>query len=528
MKSTQIFAVSAVLTLCLAGCSKDRVDGPGTEFNGEVGYVSVKVDLEKATRGSTEQPASTDESKLTEVYLVTFSQTGSVVANPDGGFYINLDATQLTDARAGTAFTARVGGGTRKIMAVANPGVQMKAALNSLGSSSTFGSFNAVMSDPDTTWGAIIEVMDGTRGFAMISCKSDSSLAVGGTIADALIDVTPSVVGTAYATDALAIAAALASPVEVSIERLASKVFFKPVPADVEVLPAGATFAFDKWTVDALNELITPFSTKTIIGSTHSTGGHYKYNFYTEDANYADVAPPAYHAGLAYATINSTTKEPELPWNNYATWNDDDTEKYLTENTMIAAAQRYGNATRIVIKGQYAPVGFTLGDDWFGFNGSKYEKFADLKAAFNAPGASAELKAACEAFATQMEYTGGFAAMTKHDLKSNNGGEWAKVPKTGVGIRYYQDSLNYWFYEIRHDNEANGTIEQNKYGVVRNNWYNCTLNKVSGPGTPWYPDLVDPGDGDPDPSTPIDEAYGYVGIEITPAPWIIWENGMTI
>jgi hypothetical protein len=71
-------------------------------------------------------------------------------------------------------------------------------------------------------------------------------------------------------------------------------------------------------------------------------------------------------------------------------------------------------------------------------------------------------------------------------------------------------------------------MEFGKYGVVRNNWYNLTLNSVSGPGTPWYPDIVNPGDGDPDPYDPIDEGEGYLGITVSAQPWIIWETGMSI
>lgn len=61
-------------------------------------------------------------------------------------------------------------------------------------------------------------------------------------------------------------------------------------------------------------------------------------------------------------------------------------------------------------------------------------------------------------------------------------------------IYWYQNSLNYYYYEIRHDNAANDHMEYGKYGVVRNNYYTLTLTKVNGNGTPWYP-----GDGPEDP-----------------------------
>ena len=67
-----------------------------------------------------------------------------------------------------------------------------------------------------------------------------------------------------------------------------------------------------------------------------------------------------------------------------------------------------------------------------------------------------------------------------------------------------------------------------KYGVVRNNWYKLTLGLVKGPGTPWFPDIDNPGPGDPDPDDPIDTSTGYLGITVEVAPWIIWENEIDI
>ena len=64
-----------------------------------------------------------------------------------------------------------------------------------------------------------------------------------------------------------------------------------------------------------------------------------------------------------------------------------------------------------------------------------------------------------------------------------------------------------------------------KYGVVRNNWYNLTLNKVNGSGTPWYPNE---GPEDPDPEDPIDEKPGFLAFDIEVAPWVYWETGFEI
>ena len=53
-------------------------------------------------------------------------------------------------------------------------------------------------------------------------------------------------------------------------------------------------------------------------------------------------------------------------------------------------------------------------------------------------------------------------------------------------------------------------------------------NGTKGPGTPWFPDIDNPGPGDPDPDDPIDTSTGYLGITVEVAPWIIWENEIDI
>ncbi|MCD8164797.1 MAG: fimbria major subunit, partial [Bacteroides sp.] len=118
-----------------------------------------------------------------------------------------------------------------------------------------------------------------------------------------------------------------------------------------------------------------------------------------------------------------------------------------------------------------------------------------------------------------------FASLTTGDLAlipDNLGGEITKDGKNAV-VRWYQGGLNYYYYEIRHY-DTTSLMAFGKYGVVRNNWYSLTLGSVSGSGTPWYPDINNPGPGDPDPTDPIDEGEGFLGIKVEVAPWIIWSR----
>ena len=141
------------------------------------------------------------------------------------------------------------------------------------------------------------------------------------------------------------------------------------------------------------------------------------------------------------------------------------------------------------------------------------------------------LVSACELFYTQIksELTandpGDFASLTQAILDDNNiqnGGELCK--KEGC-IYWYPKSLNYYYYEIRHDNAANSYMEYGKYGVVRNNYYTLTLTKVNGNGTPWYPGG---GPEDPDEEEDIDKKGAYLHFEINVAPWIYWTTNFEI
>ena len=216
---------------------------------------------------------------------------------------------------------------------------------------------------------------------------------------------------------------------------------------------------------------------------------------------------------------------------------------------MPAGYQKFGAATRLVLKGQYAPwkAGeFTLGDDWYrlpnGTNSKNFKSFAELLTAYtpakakqtNSEPMNAEEKllvSACELFYNQIksELTtndpGSFALLTQTILDDNNIQNGGELCKEEGCIYWYPKSLNYYYYEIRHDNAANSYMEYGKYGVVRNNYYTLTLTKVNGNGTPWYPGG---GPEDPDEEEDIDKKGAYLHFEIKVAPWIYWTTNFEI
>lgn len=542
MKTTKIFA-AAIIILCFASCNTDGGKVKQKPVL-DVAYLSIDVAMQSHTRSSSEEEDIADESALKSLYLITFDESDNIVGIPGGSsFYIRLDVSELQDP--GKPQAVKVSAASKNLVVIANPGPALIARLNTLTGESTLATFNAAISGIDIT-----EIKgDATRGFAMITAGDETgktAVEPNNKISNPYVDIDGKIITiTGTEPEAKAEAEKPENRVEVKLERLATKLsvsVVEPISA-LTVHPSGAKFDFEGWTADVLNTTYFPFAEKTILSTTHnSTLGSYVNNFYTKDPNFDDVSP--YHTGLVYGTVNggSGSFAPALPWNGYYGWKEASTASvpvydYVTENTMAANAQRYGNATRLIIKGIYTPVGFNENADWFRWAGVNYQTLTELQTAHSAPNASQELQDACDNFYVRIAAWWGqhselgaldatdFESLTQEHLdKVTDGGQVVKNGQNPV-IRWYQKGLNYYYYEIRHDNEADGTMAFAKYGVVRNNLYRLTLNLVSGPGTPWYPDL---NDGDPDPQDPIDEEAGYLGLSVSVNEWILWEKGFGI
>lgn len=94
----------------------------------------------------------------------------------------------------------------------------------------------------------------------------------------------------------------------------------------------------------------------------------------------------------------------------------------------------------------------------------------------------------------------------------------------GIGIKTYKNGESYYIARIKHFGddltpwkEGNATYGGmnlewlGRYGVLRNNWYDLTINKISGPG---YPDVpkVKPTDAD-------DEDTKYISVSVKILSW---------
>lgn len=94
----------------------------------------------------------------------------------------------------------------------------------------------------------------------------------------------------------------------------------------------------------------------------------------------------------------------------------------------------------------------------------------------------------------------------------------------GVGIKTYENGESYYIARIKHFGddltpwkEGNDTYGENnlnwlgRYGVLRNNWYDLTINKISGPGYPDVPEVK--------PNTQDDEDTKYINVSVKILDW---------
>lgn len=94
----------------------------------------------------------------------------------------------------------------------------------------------------------------------------------------------------------------------------------------------------------------------------------------------------------------------------------------------------------------------------------------------------------------------------------------------GVGIKTYKNGESYYIARIKHfgddltpwkEGDATYGTDNEKYlgryGVLRNNWYELTVGKVSGPGSPDIPTIK--------PTEPDDESYKYISVSVKILSW---------
>ena len=368
--------------------------------------------------------------------------------------------------------------------------------------------------------------------------------------------------------------AAKSAATDVYVERGLAKVTLKTGTAagmkDDNYTVTGVTYQGDKvkisnWALDVTNKKTFPIhnvdglatatgykdiwsNTATPAGSNGATTQRFVDNkatlaqrvYWGKDPNYdntdlcdtKDADKKALKAEFNYVANKDVTVEPSEPL-------------YCLENTFNLANMMQGQTTRVVFKATYKPASLPDGETTFykiGKNTAIWRE-ADLVKEIEAAVASVVSGAAGKTTVTlnagagknnitaagthyitadNISVTDATITITPENITAINTQLGLNESKK-VGISTYAGGESYYIARIKHFGDAltkwesgqsydkNNLEFLGRYGVLRNNWYELTVQSVSGPGYPSVPEVK--------PNTPDDEDDNYINVSVKILDW---------
>ena len=225
--------------------------------------------------------------------------------------------------------------------------------------------------------------------------------------------------------------------------------------------------------------------------------------------------------------------------------------QYCLENTFDINHMTQGQTTRVVFKATYTPSAvksetdktfFMIGNSSDIWTVTTLTKQIMAKAVEVLGVAESEIKVDLKAdklneAGTRLltvnnvkikdSSTAGYLAVSPENINKINaklGLKDATSTAPIVGIATYKDGESYYIARIKHfgdnltpwvagnDNYGGNNLNWlGRYGVLRNNWYDLTVNSISGPGYPDVPEVK--------PDTPDDEDTKYINVEVKILDW---------
>lgn len=286
---------------------------------------------------------------------------------------------------------------------------------------------------------------------------------------------------------------------KVDVERAVSKVTFNQAKQDFEIKVGDNTIATATLKgVSLINLNKKMYLVKDGQKATNKpVAGEWPYPM---DPNYDQTSIDAVYCTANFEQISAT----DFPAPSTATF-------YCPENTMKAEAQLNGQTTGVVYKVNYKPEGkyYTElakdGTDNYSQMFAKVLNLADKDEAITDK-IFTEATTADQADGTFYSYNG-------YVFKSKAAARLYKAIATTVGnasavnaafktnesdddIQTYKEGYCYYTAWIKHNPTSTVTMEQDKYGVVRNFWYELTVDNIKklGYSKPTYKDPTDPDD----------------------------------
>ena len=568
-------AVIAAMTASCSSNEDLGTAGPGTGTNeAGVGYATFTINL-PSTNGTragnpTYEQGTLDEYDVNDVTLLIFKKAGASEdeytfvekaelgnmapwkdENNSGG--ITASAT-ITAKLSKVALTSE--GSTSDYYALAilnnkNSKGEDKITLPTESTTSsttppvTYGSWNAASNANETRF------KDNTKGFYM----ANAPVFVAGGEPTTLVNIDK-----VYATKQKAETNAATT---IYVERGLAKVTVASFPKDLS--PTGTIYNSDKveitaWNLDVTNKSTFPIHKTTGLNSPFTTIWSASTDPAPSTGRFVDAANSAFKRVHWGVDPNYSTDLDETACKNAFTILDPNAEingtakkpQYCLENTFDIKHMLQGQTTRVVFKATYKPDGITKGDTFYKIgNSTDLWSEENLKkqiktVALNVMGITkAEEQAKYDVDLSKGSNISGVAGH-QHLVKAENitySGEAtsSKVNPAAItaineklglsdaaGISTYLNGEAYYIARIKHFGDDltpwsegdktygdNDETQNNKYlgryGVLRNNWYELTVNSVSGPGTPDVPTIK--------PDVPDDESYRYISVSVKILSW---------
>lgn len=314
---------------------------------------------------------------------------------------------------------------------------------------------------------------------------------------------------------------------------------------------AGATVKIEKWQLDVTNKSTFPVhqigglsSTTTGFANIWSTPRFYDGDNKTFKRVYWGV-DPNYNNADYQDLANCKTAFKMIENKDVTGAAGEANPQYCLENTFDLNNMKQGQTTRVVFKAVFTPNGFKTVQTFYKIgNNTDIWKEADLKqqiktVALNVMGITTpEEQAKYDVDLSKGTNISGKAG--QHLIKAANitySGEAASSQVTddnvdkinkklglsdAAGISTYLNGEAYYIARIKHFNEltpwtpgkaydSDNAGFLGRYGVLRNNWYELSVNKVSGLGYPDVPEVK--------PTVPDDENDQYISVSVKILSW---------
>lgn len=265
----------------------------------------------------------------------------------------------------------------------------------------------------------------------------------------------------------------------------------------------------------------------------HPATGAFKRVYWGIDPNYSKNLTDETACGKEFTLVKADGSD--------AVWKTSTDPLYCLENTFDITHMLQGQTTRVLLKATYTPKALeTETDKTFFMIGnssdfwtkttltkqitSKAEEVLKTTTGVTVTLKDDLLKGGTHVLdATTVEIKEGTEDKTSvvaDQINTKLGLDMSK----GIGIKTYKNGESYYIARIKHFgddltpwNEGNATYGENnlnwlgRYGVLRNNWYDLTINKISGPGYPDVPEVK--------PTDPDDEDTKYISVSVKILSW---------